>query len=539
MAPAIDHFDRSDPPAVKGGHHLTIDNGEPGPDNHRSELFYAAVEATRMPMVLTNPRLPDNPIIFANNAFISMTGYDPEEILGRNCRFLQGPRTDPAAVTEVRNAVEQQKEVSVELINYKKDGTEFWNALFLSPVFDHNRELQYFFASQLDVSRRRIAEDALSQAKKMEALGQLTGGMAHDFNNILQVVIGHMDRMQKKLANVTDPSVMQSLDYALTAAEKGATLTQQLLSFARRQRLEQHTVNLNELLASIGELSERTIGREIKVEYQLDQNLRNAKADAAQTESAILNLIINARDAMPQGGTLTFRTSNWPPEKIDKMPPQAEALIKGHYVCISVQDTGTGIPAEIIGRVTDPFFTTKEQGKGTGLGLSVAYGFMRQSGGTLFIESQVGVGTTVNLLFPASTDLINRDSSGHTIMDQQGFERILVVEDQAEVMFLTRTILEESGYKVTMATSAAEALKVVESGLAFDLLLSDVVMPGGMNGDTLAKEVVRMRPGMKVLLTTGYSGANATVEKPLGYPIISKPYRSSNLLRMIREVIDA
>lgn len=232
-------------------------------EKHRSDIFFAAVETTRMPMTVTDPHLPDNPIVFANRAFLEMTGYSSEEIIGNNCRFLQGPETDPASVQDVRESIEQRREFATEVLNYRKDGSSFWNALFVSPVFDEQGNLVYFFGSQLDVSRRRDAEDALRQAQKMEALGQLTGGIAHDFNNLLQVMSGHLEVIQMMVSGDAARNAERiafSAEHAATAAAKAATLTQQLLAFSRKQKLRGRVVNLNGLVSGMNNMAERTLG---------------------------------------------------------------------------------------------------------------------------------------------------------------------------------------------------------------------------------------------------------------------------------------
>jgi PAS domain S-box-containing protein len=511
----------------------------PGPENHNSDIFFAAVETTRMPMCITDPSQPDNPIIFANDAFIEMTQYPLNEIIGRNCRFLQGPKTDPTAVAQVKDGITRQVDVSVELLNYKKDGSTFWNALFVSPVRDNNGKLIYYFASQLDVTRRRVAEDAVRQSQKMEALGQLTGGLAHDFNNLLQVVVGHLDRAKMKLADITDVSVIRSIDHALGAAEKGAALTQQLLSFARKQRLDQRTVNLNELVNSIADMARRTVGLNIDYNVVLEPNLMSAKVDPTQTEMAVLNILINARDAMPHGGSITIKTENWPASRLEGLAFEQPDM-KGHHVCVSISDTGTGIPPEVIDRVTEPFFTTKDQGKGTGLGLSMVYGYMRQSGGAMHIETEVGKGTTIFLFFPSSSEVMERHADQPERMAQKGSETILIVEDQPEVMELTSIVLKEAGYKILTAGNAKEAMRVAEMNPHIDVLFSDIIMPGGMNGVTLAHEMSRMRPDIKILLTTGYSEntMDQTTTRPSRWPVLQKPYRPSGLMTAMRETID-
>ncbi|HCR34940.1 MAG TPA: hybrid sensor histidine kinase/response regulator, partial [Stenotrophomonas sp.] len=266
----------------------------------RSDIFFSAVETTRMPMIITDPHQPDNPIIFANRAFVEMTGYERDELIGRNCRFLQGPETDRDAIAEIREAIAETREAATEVLNYRKDGSTFWNALFVSPVFDDDGRLVYFFGSQLDVSRRRDAEDSLRQAQKMEALGQLTGGIAHDFNNLLQVMSGYLEMITGTSEEELRPDsfVRRAATQAQSAANKAAVLTQQLLAFSRRQKLEGRTVNLNSLVSSTVELAEQRVGADVALKMDLAPGLWNCRIDTTQAEVAILNLVINARDAL-------------------------------------------------------------------------------------------------------------------------------------------------------------------------------------------------------------------------------------------------
>ncbi|WP_295949478.1 PAS domain-containing protein, partial [uncultured Xanthomonas sp.] len=272
--------------------------------NQRSDIFFAAVQTTRMPMIVTDPRQPDNPIIFVNRAFLEMTGYGREELIGNNCRFLQGPDTDRETVRSVRDAITSHDEVAVEILNYRKDGSSFWNALYISPVYDDRGELVYFFGSQLDVSRRRDAEDALRQAQKMEALGQLTGGIAHDFNNMLQGITGAIEVMRRRVAKGHTEGLDRFMDSAAQSATRAASLVQRLLAFSRRQSLDPRPIDVNRLVRSMEEMLRRTLGEHVRLAVELDSEACLAIGDESQLESAILNLAINARDAMPEGGNL-------------------------------------------------------------------------------------------------------------------------------------------------------------------------------------------------------------------------------------------
>jgi PAS domain S-box-containing protein len=530
----LDFDDHESRPTVRDGS---------GVSEAHSDIFFAAVEMTRMPMIVTDPHQPDNPILFANQAFLRMTGYEREEIVGHNCRFLQGPETDRETVAEVRRAIETRREIATEILNYRKNGSTFWNALFISPVLNPQGELTYFFASQLDVSRRRDAEEALRQAQKMEALGQLTGGIAHDFNNLLQVMRGYMDLIDSGLAK-PEPDrtrLQRSLGAARTAADRAATLTQQLLAFSRKQRLEGQVVNLNALAEGMRDMAARSLGDSVVLRFDLAPDLGACRLDPTQAEVALLNVLINARDALTgrEDGVVTVSTGM--EEVTAQKPDLPHALDPGPYVRISVADNGSGMPPEILQRVMEPFFTTKEEGRGTGLGLSMVYGFARQSGGAVRIESAPGDGTTVHLLFPraAEEEEVPRPAAPRA-SERPGTETILVVDDRKEVAELARAILEEFGYTVHLAHDGAEAIRMIAGDQPLDMLFTDLIMPGGMNGVMLAREARRQRPRLKVLLTTGYADDSLGRDGVGGteFDLIHKPYGRAELARRVRIILD-
>jgi PAS domain S-box-containing protein len=519
------------PPHLAGG-------ANPDMTDDSNSIFFAAVKTTRMPMIVTDPNQPDNPIVFANPAFLNMTGYSWHELVGKNCRILQGPDTDRDTVAEIRRAIEQRQETSVELLNYKKNGAAFWNALFVSPVFDADGKLIYFFASQLDVTRRRDAEEGLRQAQKMEAVGQLTGGVAHDFNNLLTVIQGFSDVLRNQIDSEGDfdrKKAARSINAVMQAAERGATLTQQLLAFSRRQKLQGRVVNLVDLEPLI----ERTAGGIIDVQIVRQETTCNARIDPTQAELAIINILLNARDAMPDGGKIVIEVKN---RSVDAGDKGFGELAPGNYVAVTIRDEGTGMSPEVLSRVTEPFFTTKDQGKGTGLGLSMVYGFMKQSGGSLRIQSEEGSGTTIGLLFPcenAKADAVGASSS-RSLADKRGSETVLIVEDQVDVGDYAETVLAEFGYTVLRAENASEALALLDGSGHIDLLFSDLIMPGGMNGVMLAREVKRRRPRMAVLLTTGYAESSIERVDARGaeFELIQKPYKRSELATKVRQVIE-
>ncbi|WP_306392844.1 response regulator [Telluria beijingensis] len=497
----------------------------------RGNIFFAAVEMTRMPMLITDPRQEDNPIVFANGAFVDLTGYQEHEILGRNCRFLQGPDTDRATVAELRRAVQEERAVAVDLLNYKADGTPFWNALFFGPIFDQDGTLLYFFASQMDISDRRNSQESYLQAQKMEAIGQLSAGMAHDFNNLLQVINGNLE--VAVLGAGAQHKAAEPIRRAQRATMQAAKLTQQLLTFARKQRLEPKCLSLNSLVVEFSDMLVRTLGEKIDLRLDLKPGLPSCTIDPTYLEMALLNVVLNARDAMPGGGAVTVGTA-----VLGDARRRLLGLPAGEYVCICVKDEGQGMTPEVRRRATEPFFTTK--GPGTGLGLAMVHGFVQQSHGRLDIESAPGEGTQVRMVFrvaaqAAGDDLAPAGQGGDTADDSQRRRcRILVVEDNDDVRELAEAMLAMAGYEVVSASSGERALGMLEAGEHIDLLFTDVIMPGGMNGLELIERVHARRPGLPVLVTTGYMDELPGRGKPSGtLDVLSKPYQHQDLLERV------
>ncbi|GJE04479.1 PAS domain-containing protein [Methylobacterium isbiliense] len=512
--------------------------------NERGSVFFAAVEMTRMPMILADPRQEDTPIVFANNAFLDLTGYEEGEVLGRNCRFLQGAGTDPEHVRQLRDAVTAGEAVAVEILNYRRDGTPFWNAVFIGPVHNPEGEIIYFFASQLDVTQRRESEQQFRQAQKMEAIGQLTAGMAHDFNNLLHVINGSLERLAAKRHD--ELAFERYLAAATGAAERGAKLTHQLLAFARRGRLEPRGVDLSDLVHSVAELLETSIGSKATLHLNLQRRLPQVQVDATHLEMALLNIVVNARDASPNGGAITVTT-----RQVHLNGDATSRHLKpGDYVLLCVSDEGTGMAAHVAARATEPFFTTKPRGEGTGLGLAMAHGFVQQSGGRLEVESEVGRGTIIRMLFPVfqpkEEDLgrgeAQRDYQARPLDNLTAPPLILVVDDSREAVAMAAEALQEVGYRVVVAHSAEEALErfdeARERGDGFKLVFSDVIMPGGANGLVLAEQVASRDPSVPILLTTGYNDEMAIDgPQPHAMDVLGKPYRRSELIDRVQAAL--
>lgn len=390
------------------------------------------------------------------------------------------------------------------------------------------------------IAARQTVEEALRQAQKMEVVGQLTGGVAHDFNNLLQIVVGNLEMLQRNLTG-EQPRLRRATENAMTGARRAATLTQRLLAFSRRQPLEPKPINANALVSGMAELLSRTLGETISLETVQGAGLWRVEADPNQLESAILNLAVNARDAMPEGGRLTIETTN---THLDRGYAADHAEVQpGQYVLISVSDTGTGMDRETVSRVFEPFFTTKEVGRGTGLGLSMVYGFVKQSGGHVKIYSEPGEGTTVKIYLPRLVGEAADGAPGEESHAPEGThsETVLVVEDDDDVRAYSVEMLREFGYRVLEAHDGPSALRLLErQGPAIDLLFSDVVLPGGMNGEQLSQQARTMVPGLRVLFTTGYA-RNAIVHHgrlDSGVQLITKPFTFRELAARVRDVLD-
>ena len=530
-----------------------------------TDPFAAAVRATRMPMIVTNPRMADNPIVFANDAFCRFTGYSRQEILGHNCRFLQGPESDPAAVERIRAAIAVPEAVEVEIRNYRKDGSAFWNRLLVAPVHDARGTLQYFFASQFDVSierdllarqsrelaeaqgklqaeaaERERAEAALRQSHKMVAVGQLTGGIAHDFNNMLQAISGSLELLQRRMQEGRAQESVHLVDGARTTVARAAALTNRLLAFARRQALHPKPVVLDTLVEGMAGLIRHTVGPGVQVELRLHDGEWIVLCDPNQMESALLNLAINARDAMPEGGRFIVGTAEVHLAAADVAGQ--DGTMPGPYVEISATDTGTGMDEATRGRALEPFFTTKPAGQGTGLGLSQIYGFVRQSGGVVRLESAPGQGTAVRLYLPKHKSVGTPEESpaaasapGKAVRDAA----VLLVEDEDGVRSVAAERLRELGYRVLEAKDGPAALRLLRPDTRVDVLVTDVGLPGGLNGRQVADAVRERRPGLPVLFITGYAGNALEGQLAPRMQVIGKPFALDALAARVRAMLEA
>jgi PAS domain S-box-containing protein len=501
-------------------------------------LLKAAVERLNDVVIITESRPIDEPgprIVFVNDAFKRVTGYSRAEALGRTPRILHGPRTQRGELDRVRAALERREFVLVRVINYKKDGKEFWNEFSIVPITNAEGECTHFISIQRDITEQVALEERLGQAQRLEAVGQLTGGVAHDFNNLLTVILGNAELLSEALAG--NPDLKPLAEMISAAAQRGSALTQHLLAFARRQALDPRAVDVNRLITGMDGLIRRALGEHIELRLILTPDLWRALVDPAQLESALLNLCINARDAMPARGTLTIETVN---VVLDQhYADRFTEVTPGAYVLVAVSDTGAGIAPEHLPHVFEPFFTTKEKGRGSGLGLSMVYGFVKQSRGHVTIDSEPGRGTTVKLYLPRTVEEVAGYETGIEGAWLGGNETILLVEDDDAVRHFARQQLTSLGYRVLEATTGPEALGIVRAHDEIALLFTDIVMPGGMSGRELVEAARQVRPGLKVLYTSGYA-ENVIVHhghlNP-GVLLLRKPYRRADLARKLREAL--
>ncbi len=534
-----------------------------GPAPGYDRPFLAAFKHTRMPMVVTDPLLPDNPLVFVNAAFLDLTGYSEHEVLGRNCRFLQGPETDPDAAARIRRAVAAGEEITIEILNYRRDGSSFWNELYISPIRDPEGRIRHFFASQVDVTRRQDAERAevelrrlnetleqrvaeavaereralahLAQSHKLEALGQLAGGVAHDFNNALQTITGGARMILRR--GDDNAAVHRFAGMVLEAANRGTSVTRRLLAFARRDALRSEPVDIARLLGGFQEVLAHTFGGVIKIQVEASGDLPFPRADRSQLETVLVNLATNARDAMlPAGGTVTLSAAV---EVVADPTTHPATLPSGTYMRLTVEDTGTGMDEETLAHATEPFFTTKPQGKGTGLGLSMARGFAEQSGGRLLVESTPGHGTAVTLWLPLTNGKIEKkdidasplSGSNDNVPDPEA--KLLLVDDDLLVRSTVAAELRDRGYNVVEAEGGHAVLELLDAGERVDLLVTDLSMPG-MDGASLIHEAQKRRPGLPAVLVTGYAGDGATlavgeVAPDATFTLLRKPTSATEL----------
>ncbi|QJE02096.1 PAS domain-containing protein [Massilia forsythiae] len=462
---------------------------------------------TRVPIVVSDPNQADNPIVFVNPAFCELTHYADADIVGKNCRVLQGDDTDPEAVAALRRAVCENRSVAVDILNYKADGHPFWNAVFIGPIHDAGGRVLYWFGSMMDITSRKFGEQALLQAQKMEVLGQLTAGVAHDFNNLLQVVAGNLDLV--RTIPGSPAAALLAVERAALAVRKAGKLTNQLLTFARKQHLKPLRLNMNGLVVEFSEMLARTLGSKIDLELALQPGLPSCQLDPAQMEMALLNVLVNARDAMPDGGKVVLATSMLP----TGTRFGGQERLRAPHVMISVADQGAGMTPDTLGRAREPFFTTKATG--TGLGLAMVHGFAQQSGGWLDIQSEVGKGTAIRMAFPValhgggdSDQRSGARADGWTPIHAMGMRTVLLVDgiapDARDVM---ETYLRRFGYRVLGAAGIDQAVALADGHGRIDLLVASLTLDDGGDAMRLVDALRLRQPDMPAIFGVDFASA--------------------------------
>jgi PAS domain S-box-containing protein len=482
----------------------------------------------------------DDRLIFedVNPAAADLYGLSRDEIIGRTAIDIDGEEGAESLNRNARMAIVSRKTVTYEISRTFGSRPRCTINFIVAPV-EVSENGGFVLVCGRDLTKQRHAEEALRQSQKMEAIGQLTGGIAHDFNNLLAALMGSLELMQSRIARGRANEIHRYLAAAQEAVKRAAALTHRLLAFSRRQMLSPMLTDLNHLVKSMEDLIRRTIGQQIELQVMAADKLWMTQVDQNQLENALLNLCINARDAMPHGGRVTVETAN---TMIDERMASEGDMSSGQYVSLSVSDTGAGMTPEVISRAFDPFFTTKPMGSGTGLGLSMIYGFAKQSGGLVRIHSEVGRGATVCIYFPR---LVGEYEPARVVAELAAAPRatpgeaVLVVDDEELVRMLLIDVLEDLGYSSLEAGDAQSGLKILRSNARIDLLVTDVGLPGGMNGRELADAARTLRPDLKILFITGYAENTVLSHGHLesGMQIMIKPFAMEALGTKISDMI--
>lgn len=503
--------------------------------DRQSLLFQAVFDYVPETLVIS---APEGQIVLINPAATRMFGYSASEAVGLDWAALFDVPPDKKQLEKdlVWKRTGDGGSVEISTVLRRKDGRKFPAQGHIAVIAGADQTQMAVVSLFRDMTEEIKRRESSLRLQKLEAVGQLTGGIAHDFNNLLTIISGNLELLDGSIANIEDREL---LSRAMRAADSGARLTRRLLTFARRRQLAPEVVNLNEQVRSMTELLHRTLGATIDLQTSFARDLWLTRADTGEVESAVINLAINARDAMANGGKLSIRTSNATLEG-DEVGFEG-SFVAGDYVQISVSDNGVGMNKDVLGRVFEPFFTTKPPGRGTGLGLSTIYGFVKQSGGNITIYSEPGVGTTVNLYFPRCLDCSGAAASGaDAAKEERGSgERILVVEDNSDVRALTVQRLERLGYDVVEFATGAAARDALKGGLKVDLVFSDIMMPGGLTGVDLRKWIGEHHSALPVILTTGFADEATDIAAVADeWPILRKPYTQRDLAEVMRKALE-
>jgi PAS domain S-box-containing protein len=476
---------------------------------------------------------PEGIVTNWNSGAQRIKGYSPAEIIGKHFSNFYTPEDrDKGMPARALETAAREGKFEAEGWRVRKDGSRFWSHVIIDAIRDEQGKLLGFAKITRDATERKAAQesldrarDALAQSQKMEAIGQLTGGVAHDFNNLLMAVLGSLELLRKRLPD--DPAQLRLVDNAIQGAKRGATLTQRMLSFARRQDMDVHPLDLASLVGGMSDLLERSLGKDVEIQTDFPQSLKPVVADENQLELALLNLCVNARDAMKRGGRIVIaaREEETDLRHVSGLPP-------GKYVCLSVTDTGEGMDADTLARASEPFFTTKGVGKGTGLGLSMVHGMAEQVGGRLLIRSKPGEGTTAEIWLPSASGTSQaQDIAVEAPRPEDGPRKlkVLAVDDDRLVLFNTVAMLEDLGHEVVEAGSGAEALELLAQQ-SFDLVITDQSMPK-MSGTELMDAIARNWPGTKMILATGYAELPGGIEVKV--PRLGKPFTEHDLKKVL------
>ena len=502
-------------------------------EEEQARLSRAVAQAGES-VVITDP---EGTIVYVNPAFERITGYTRAEALGQNPRILKSGRHDGAFYGGMWDTLVKGGVWSGRLVNRRKDGTLFDEDATIGPVRDASGRLVNYVAVKRDVSREVLLQQQLLASQRIEAVGRLAGGVAHDFNNLLFVIMSYGEMVFRGLP--AENPLKGKVKQIIKAADRAAGLTRQLLAFSRRQVLQPRTLDLNVIVSEMGSMLQRVIGERIEMVTRLEPGLASVRADPGQLEQVIMNLVVNARDAMPDGGRLVVQTRN--ADVAEDYTASQPLVSPKPYAMLAISDTGSGMSAETQAHIFEPFFTTKEVGKGTGLGLSTVYGIVKQSGGYIWVDSQLAVGTTFRIYLPAVDEVPeNAEEREGGAALRLGSETVLLVEDETSVRDVLQATLQANGYRVLVAQDGEEALQIAAAHVdAIDLLVTDVIMPG-MTGHEVAEQIAPKHPKMRVLYISGH--ADEAISRygliSPGAAFLSKPFGTEVFLLRIRELLD-
>lgn len=496
------------------------------------QLLGAALEAAANAILITDSNAN---IVWVNQAFLELTGYTREEIIGQNPRILKASEPDDVSYEELWATIRSGNVWRGEMKNAKKDGTIYDAEMTVTPVLSRG-QIANFVATRQDVTERKKLEEQYRQAQKMEAVGRLAGGVAHDFNNILAVINGYCELLTA--GTNLDKTAIHQIDQIHIAGKRAATLTMQLLAFSRKQIMQPQIIEVRDAVRKLSGMLQRLLGEDIELILKFPEQDIRANLDPGQLDQVIMNLVVNSRDAMPDGGRLIIEVDTC---ELDQAYSVFHRPVNpGRYVRLTVSDTGYGMAPDILPKIFDPFFTTKGELKGTGLGLSIVYGIVKQSGGNIWVYSELGAGTSFRIYFPLETSDMQTSSEPHAIGSLKGSETVLVAEDDEALRKMMSLSLTNMGYSVLEAADGQRAVDILENfGNKIDLLITDMIMPV-VGGRALAEQMLTKLPKVKVLYTSGYTHDGRIHSGPLrpGEAFLQKPFALSELGKKIRELLD-